>query len=240
VGSRHTRKNSFREAPAHSYVDLAPDKRHTGGGYKNATDARDLDVSRDWAIACDAQQRFMQRLDHIAHSLDYSARWRQMLELGGDCYDFTSLTDERLAITIGDASGEGLAATLMIATVQSSLRTAPFSSGSDSATAREVVSRQVYASSLAGRSATLFYGAVDGATRTLTYVNAGHNPPAIARRNGSTPWLEAGGAPVGMFQDSSYQRLPSTSIPATSLLLTPMKSRKQSVRLGENGELRAY
>jgi sigma-B regulation protein RsbU (phosphoserine phosphatase) len=63
----------------------------------------------------------------------------------------------------------------------------------------------VCASSLAERYATLFYGVFNGTTRELRYVNAGHNPPLVVRRDGSTNWLESGGAPVGIFPDWAYE-----------------------------------
>lgn len=169
------------------------------------SDALVVDVSRDWAIACDVQQRFMQGLDPAIASLDYSARCRQVRALGGDCYDFVPLSGERLAVSIGDASGKSLAAALMIANVQSSLRTAALFTGNDSAAVVRAVNRQVHASSLADHYATLFYGVFDAATRRLRYVNAGHNPPMAIRRDGSVSWLEACGAPVGMFPDSNYE-----------------------------------
>jgi sigma-B regulation protein RsbU (phosphoserine phosphatase) len=68
----------------------------------------------------------------------------------------------------------------------------------------EAVNRQVHASALADRYATLFYGVFDGSKRTLRYVNAGHHPPMVIRQDGSVEWLEAGGAPVGMFAESNY------------------------------------
>src|SRR6266702_3297095 len=108
------------------------EKRHMGGGSKMSRDALVVDVSPDWAIACDVQQRFMQGLDRATDTLDYSARCRQVRALGGDCYDFVSLTNDRLALVVGDASGKGVAAALMIASVQSSLRTAALFTGSDS------------------------------------------------------------------------------------------------------------
>ena len=52
-----------------------------------------VDVSRDWSIACDVQQRFMQGLDPAIDTLDYSTRCRQVHELGGDCYDFVPLAE---------------------------------------------------------------------------------------------------------------------------------------------------
>jgi sigma-B regulation protein RsbU (phosphoserine phosphatase) len=93
----------------------------------------------------------------------------------------------------------------MIANVQSSLRTAALFTANKVAAVLKAVNRQVHASSLADRYATLFHGVLDGATRTLQYVNAGHNPPMVIRRDSSIIWLGAGGAPVGMFPDSNYE-----------------------------------
>jgi sigma-B regulation protein RsbU (phosphoserine phosphatase) len=160
---------------------------------------------REWATAFDVQQRFMQHLAPAIHLLDYGARCRQVHELGGDCFDFLSLAEDRLAMVVGDASGKGLAAALMISNVQSSLRTAALFTGNDRAATIEAVNRQLYATSLADRYATLFYGVFDGAAHTLRYVNAGHNPPIVMRRDSSIAWLETGGAPVGMFEDWIYE-----------------------------------
>jgi sigma-B regulation protein RsbU (phosphoserine phosphatase) len=169
------------------------------------TDEMVVDVSQDWVLACDVQEGFMQAPCTASNSLDYSARCRQVRALGGDCYDFIPLKDDRLAAVIGDASGKGLAAALMIANVQSSLRTAALFTGDDLAALLKAVNHQAYASSRANRYATLFYSIFDGATRTLRYINAGHNPPVVLRNDGSVEWLETGGAPVGMFPDSIYE-----------------------------------
>ena len=169
------------------------------------TDDMVVDVSLDWVLACDVQQRFMQGLGRTGDSVDYSAHCRQVRALGGDCYEFMPLANERLALLVGDASGKGVAAALMIASVQSSLRTAALFTGENLATLLEIVNLQAYASSLADRYATVFYGVFDRATRTLRYVNAGHTPPIVLRRDGSIDMLETGGAPVGMFPDSRYE-----------------------------------
>jgi sigma-B regulation protein RsbU (phosphoserine phosphatase) len=164
-----------------------------------------VDVSQDWMLACDVQQRFMQGPGRTFLCLDYSAQCRQVRALGGDCYDFTPLAEDRMAFMIGDASGKGLAAALMMANVQSSLRAAALFTRNDLATLLKVVNQLAYTSSLEDRYATLFYGVFDPAARTLRYVNAGHNPPAVLRQDSSVYWLETGGAPVGMFADSSYE-----------------------------------
>ena len=164
-----------------------------------------VDVSQDWVLACDVQRSFMRGVGRTSDSVDYSARCRQVRALGGDCYDFMPLTNERLALVVGDASGKGVAAALMIASVQSSLRTEALFTGNDLAALLKIVNLQTYASSLADRYATVFYGVFDRATRTLRYVNAGHTPPLVLRRSGSIDTLEKGGAPVGMFPDSNYE-----------------------------------
>jgi len=169
------------------------------------TDDTVVDVSLDWVLACDVQHRFMQGLGRTSYSMDYSAHCRQVRALGGDCYEFMPLANERLALVVGDASGKGVAAALMIASVQSSLRTAALFTGENLSTLLKIVNLQAYASSLADRYATVFYGVLDRVTRTLRYVNAGHTPPIVLRRDGSIDTLEMGGAPVGMFSDSSYE-----------------------------------
>ncbi len=156
------------------------------------------------ADACEVQRRFLRYDAPEFKSLHYSAECRQLGEVGGDCYDFIPLPNHQLAMAIGDASGKGLAAALMIASVQSSLRTAATLTGGDVRAVVAAVNRQAHASSVAGRYATLFYGVLDNRTRTLQYVNAGHNPPVVIRRDGSVLWLETGGVPVGMFRDYVY------------------------------------
>ncbi len=169
------------------------------------TDAMVVDVSQDWALACDVQQRFMQPPRSTVDGLTYTARCRQIRALGGDCYDFQPLSHHRLALAIGDASGKSLAAAMMIASVQSSLRTAAWFAGDDLAGVLCAVNSQVHASSLSGQYATLFYGVFDGVTRTLRYVNAGHNPPIVIRQDRSVIQLDTGGVPVGIFPHSIYQ-----------------------------------
>jgi len=156
------------------------------------------------ADACEVQRRFLQYGALEFKTLPYRAECRQLGEVGGDCYDFIPLPHNQLAMAIGDASGKGVAAALMIASVQSSLRTAAVFTGGDALAVVAAVNRQAHASSVAGRYATLFYGVFDGRTRTLQYVNAGHNPPMVIRRDGSVLWLVTGGVPVGMFAESAY------------------------------------
>ena len=168
------------------------------------TDATVIDVSQDWAIACDVQQRFMDFAAPAVDTISYGARCRQLKAIGGDCYDFLPLQHNRLAFVIGDASGKSLPAALMIANVQSSFRTAAIFAGNEPSSILEAVNRQVHRSSLSNAFATLFYGVFDPSTRRLRYANAGHNPPMVVRRDGSIVWLDAAGLPLGVLPQSKY------------------------------------
>jgi phosphoserine phosphatase RsbU/P len=170
-----------------------------------ATDVMVVDVSQDWLQACSVQERFMQGTARTQCRVDSSARCRQMRALGGDCYDFSCSADGEIAMLVGDASGKGVAAALMIASVQASLRTAALFTGGDLDTLLRVVNAQVCASSLSDRYATLFYSVLDPISRRLRYVNAGHNPPVVLHRDGLIDWLEPSGPPVGLFPDATWQ-----------------------------------
>jgi len=141
------------------------------------TDDAVVDVSQDWVLACDVQQRFMRGLGRTSDFVDYSAQCRQVRALGGDCYDFMPLTDDRLALAVGDASGKGVAAALMIASVQSALRTAALFTGNDLAALLKIVNLQAFASSLTDRYATVFYGVFDrGDTHATVRECRTHSP----------------------------------------------------------------
>lgn len=162
-----------------------------------------LEAYNDIAAAC-AMQRAVQHPSSAIDHFSYSARCRQLMELGGDCYGFMPMAGNRLAFFVADASGKGLPAALAVAAVQASLRTAVAFSGDDPAAVVNVVNRQVHAFSETGGYATLFFGIVDETARTLRYVSAGHNPALLIHRNGTASWLAATGLPAGMFADSAY------------------------------------
>ena len=169
------------------------------------TDDMVMDVSHDWLQACSVQEHFMRGPARDNCQLDYSASCRQMRALGGDCYDFACLADGRIAMLVGDASGKGVAAALMMASVQASLRTAAQFTGNNLAALFRAANDHACASSLADRYATLFYGVINRAALTLRYVNAGHNPPVVVHGDGSVDWLEPSGAPVGLFPNETWR-----------------------------------
>jgi sigma-B regulation protein RsbU (phosphoserine phosphatase) len=102
-----------------------------------ATEAMVMELGGEWTAACEVQRGFMPHSLPQIDTLSCSAHCRQVRELGGDYYDFLPLPGDRLAVSIGDASGKGLAAALMISNVQSSLRTAALFTGNNGAAALE-------------------------------------------------------------------------------------------------------
>jgi phosphoserine phosphatase RsbU/P len=172
-----------------------------------------MDVSQDWMQACLVQERLMraplrasvQDCDQGSGRLDFGVRCRQLRALGGDCYDVSWTAGGELAFLIGDASGKGVAAALMMAGVQASLRTASLYTGKNLRALLRAANLQVCFSSLAERYATLFCGVLDPAAGTLRYVNAGHPAPLVLRADGAVEELEPTGPPVGLFPNAAWQ-----------------------------------
>ena len=171
-------------------------------------------VSREIEIAREVQQRlFPQSYPHVA-GIDLAGYCRPAQAVGGDYYDFFLLpvqdgSQPRLAIAIGDISGKGISAALLMASLRASLRSIAVlqaESGShDLTTLMRSVNRLVYDSSTSSRYATFFYAEYDPASRLLTYVNAGHNPPVVLRGSFTIP-LEATGMVIGLMPEAEYEQ----------------------------------
>jgi sigma-B regulation protein RsbU (phosphoserine phosphatase) len=166
-------------------------------------------LNRELEIAREVQERlFPQKLPSIS-GLDYCGACRPALGVGGDYYDFLLLPNDILGIAIGDVSGKGIAAALLMASLQASLRGQAVQRASGLAEMISNVNQLVYDASAENRYATFFYAQYEVTTRLLTYVNAGHNPPIIFRKKGDD-WqltrLEAGGAVVGLLRNFPYSQ----------------------------------
>lgn len=163
-------------------------------------------LDRELEIAREVQQRlFPQKLPPV-EGLDFAGYCRPALGVGGDYYDFVRLDDGSLGIAIGDVSGKGIAAALMMASLQASLRGQTLVPTTLSQMIQHI-NRLVYEASAENRYATFFYAQYDPATRVLRYVNAGHNPPIVCRNGGSGQILrlEEGGTVLGLFPQFPYQ-----------------------------------
>jgi sigma-B regulation protein RsbU (phosphoserine phosphatase) len=165
-------------------------------------------LNREVEIAREVQERlFPQELPRVA-GLDYCGACRPALGVGGDYYDFLALPGERLGIALGDVSGKGIAAALMMASLQASLRAEASRGTDDLASLMAKVNRLLYDASTANRYATFFYAQYEAASRRLTYVNAGHNPPVLLRGGckGEVKRFEAGGLVIGLIKDVTFSQ----------------------------------
>jgi hypothetical protein len=133
--------------------------------------------------------------------------------VGGDCYDVIDLGEGKLAITIGDVSGKGTPAAILMANVQASVR-ALAETGVPAGKLMERVNKIVCASTDDGVFITFFYCVLDSRTGALTYVNAGHNPPFILRADGTKEELTDGSSSAS-FRERATKRGASRSARAT-------------------------
>src|SRR5439155_13691064 len=161
-------------------------------------------------IARAVQQRLFPQEYPPIPGLDYAGACRAALGVGGDYYDFIQLSSMQLGIAIGDVSGKGVPAALLMATLRAYLRGAQtIHHQSDLTEVMRNLNKLVYESSDANRYATFFYGELDTRSRTLTYVNAGHNPPMLFRQadgGRDARRLDTGGPVIGLMEECSYRQ----------------------------------
>ncbi|MEK6572676.1 MAG: SpoIIE family protein phosphatase, partial [Bacteroidota bacterium] len=120
-------------------------------------------------------------------------------QVGGDYYDVIAAGDSRYVLAIGDVSGKGTPASLLMANLQATIRAlVPLGLSMSELTKR--VNDLVYESTSSDRFITFFWGMFDAAKKSLTYVNAGHNHPYLVRTNGMTERLEKGGMILGIMR----------------------------------------
>ncbi len=124
--------------------------------------------------------------------------------VGGDYFDFVPYPDGRVALVVGDVSGKGLPAALLMSSLQARVQmlreTAP-----DPASAVTVLNRNLAERCPAGKFITFFYALLDPATGGLTYSNAGHNYPLLLRADGRVEKLSGGGMVLGLFSTLRYE-----------------------------------
>ncbi len=166
-------------------------------------------LNRELEIAREVQERlFPQKLPAIS-GLDYYGHCRPVLGVGGDYYDFLALPEGQLGVALGDVSGKGIAAALMMASLQASLRGEVAHADGNLTRLISNVNRMIYEASSTNRYATFFYARYDPLTRSLAYVNAGHNPPMLFHWRGGN-WqlerLETGGTVVGLIEHAAYEQ----------------------------------
>jgi serine phosphatase RsbU (regulator of sigma subunit) len=148
---------------------------------------------------------------------ELDARLETCHEVGGDLYDFHVRDDGRLVFVLGDVSGKGMGAALVMSSILSSARTL-YDVCADPADLVTRLNTVMYRNTERSRFVTLFFGNLDLASGQLRYVNAGHNLPMLLE-GGEVRRLEAGGVPIGVLPDGAYATGEETLRPGALLAI---------------------
>jgi sigma-B regulation protein RsbU (phosphoserine phosphatase) len=134
--------------------------------------------------------------------------------IGGDYYDFIPFGGCQIYLSLGDISGKGISAALLMASLHSAVRAYRAAEGQQEVGVEESLSpgrllgllnRHLFTSTQPAKYATLFLASYDCETRRLTYANGGHPPPVVLRADGSVRRLECGGCVVGLLEGMVYE-----------------------------------
>jgi sigma-B regulation protein RsbU (phosphoserine phosphatase) len=178
---------------------------------KEALRTRDelIALQRDLDVATEIQMSMLPRtLPSLAdrQGVDIYATMLPAKEVGGDLYDFFRVDEHRIGFTIGDVSGKGVPAALLMGISRTLLRSAGRSGVAPHeclATVNRVLSEEI----LPNMFVTVFYGVIDTETGEMAYCSAGHNPPYLLTGDGRVTALNGvGGPPVGVVGDAPYHQ----------------------------------
>ena len=169
--------------------------------YRAAVEKARLD--QEMATAAQIQQALLPTPSRRGAFFDAAAEMLPCRSIGGDFFEYIDLSDGRFAFALGDVSGKGPPAALLGALLQGSL-VAQSGIASGPADALTTVNAALVHRAIEGRFATLFYAEL-GQDGSLTYCNAGHNPPFLVGPNGVRR-LETGGVPLGLFEGMPFEQ----------------------------------
>jgi sigma-B regulation protein RsbU (phosphoserine phosphatase) len=169
-------------------------------------------LESELAIAREVQDQLFPKDVPFTKTLELKGVCHPARMVSGDYYDFMALPHDSLAFAIGDVAGKGISAALLMATIQSTMRsqinTATAANGSYKAPSTAFLvsnlNRQLYANTAPEKYATFYFAMYDEAQHSLTYTNAGHLSPMLVR-NGQVSLLEPTGTVVGAFPFAVYQ-----------------------------------
>jgi serine phosphatase RsbU (regulator of sigma subunit) len=155
--------------------------------------------------AASIQSNLLIKKPPVIDGFDIHAFQRQSRLVGGDLYDVALLPDGRLVFLVADVSGKGLGAALLMSNILASFRIFYNDPTFTLEKAVKSVSTQLHRYSVPEDFATLFIGSVSPNGETVSYVNAGHNPPLVVRLDGSLEYLQPSGTMIGAFDFSTWQ-----------------------------------
>ncbi len=161
-------------------------------------------LERELQLAMEIQQRFQPTAPPIVPGYEFQGISFPCYEIGGDYYDFIQREDGRLVIALGDVSGKGTAAALLMSSLHAAIHA---QTGSHDTLVQTIsaVNRYLAENIPPNRFVTLFYAELDPESGAVSFLNAGHNPPLIVHAAGTVEQLASGGLPLGIKADADYR-----------------------------------
>jgi serine phosphatase RsbU (regulator of sigma subunit) len=161
-------------------------------------------LERELQLAMEIQQRFQPTAPPVVPGYEFQGISFPCYEIGGDYYDFIKRDDGRLVIALGDVSGKGTAAALLMSSLHASIHA---QTGSHDSLVETIsaVNRYLAENIPSNRFVTLFYAELDPESGALSFLNAGHNPPLIVHAAGTVEQLASGGLPLGIKANADYR-----------------------------------
>jgi sigma-B regulation protein RsbU (phosphoserine phosphatase) len=163
-------------------------------------------LNRELKLAEQVQKRFLPQAVPTVPGYEFFAHYQPTYEVGGDYYDFVPLPADRMALALGDVSGKGVGAALMMAKFACDTRYCMLTENAPAPTANRL-NNLLCAAGIEDKFITLSLCVLDAPARKLTMTSAGHTPVLIRRADGRVEEVgqEVSGVPLGIMEDSVYQ-----------------------------------
>ena len=195
----------FKDIDGNSFALVSYDEETRAVENQRREAAAKLEAERRAAqeleIARQVQTRLFPQTLPPLETLDYSGICIQARQVGGDYYDFLDLGRERLGLVVGDISGKGMAAALLMANLQANLRSQCAIALDEPQRFLQSINRLFYENSTDSSYATLFFAVYDDRAQRLRYVNCGHLAALVLRADGSLERLKSTCTVLGLFKD---------------------------------------
>ncbi len=161
-------------------------------------------IKRELELATEIQQSFQPSAPPLMDGYEFQGISFSCYEIGGDYYDFIPQSNGKMLIALGDVSGKGTAAALLMSSLHASIHAQVAANTSLQQTIASV-NQYLAANTPSNRFVTLFICELDSQTGVINYINAGHNPPLVARKDGKVELLASGGFPLGIMPMAQFE-----------------------------------
>ena len=175
-------------------------------------------LEREQQVASEIQQRFLPAAAPHIEGYELQGISFPCYEIGGDYYDFIQREDGNMVVALGDVSGKGTAAALLMSSLHAAIHAQADTHDSIVSTI-QAVNKYLTESIPPNRFVTLFYAELNPELGRLTFLNAGHNPPLIVHAGGTMEQLASGGLPLGIMADAEFREGRTQLLPGDVLVI---------------------